>query len=549
MSWCGCICDVADDVVDFVEDTVEDAVDWVEDAVEDAIESVGDFFEDVGEWVSETIEDIGEFISEVATKVWDWITETADSIWEWIKKTAGDVWEWTTGALEDAWDWVKETASDAWDWIKDTAESVWNTIVHVAEKIGEFIEEKVIPFLEDVLWALVHLDEFILSGILGFLCLILEQDEREYDIIEGMYSLDEDLLSRRKVAFQPITGKYAIFSDLHLFVAGDQLDKFRQLGNHELYQAVLLFYHLAGYTLIENGDIEDLWMREENLSDAILEDTFDILGFPFGDAIEEDYEDHRIRSQAVKIFENNADVYQVIRNLFYDNQRFLRIIGNHDDIWHHSDYLEGLQVIYPGIEVHDYVFLGSYTDSQNHGGNSPQIIIAHGHQLDAWNTYACREAGAGMTESASGYPSAATSVTKRSKWENKLNGQGFDNELSESIFSIDEVEFYDYIMDDFSNQPYIPKFILGHTHRALKDPLLPGYSYHPTLEWTGIGRFGEYINDGTAGRWEQFIWCVTVDNWKINLCGWTWGDNGRPLMIKFEGAHSDYLEAVSFTSV
>jgi hypothetical protein len=339
------------------------------------------------------------------------------------------------------------------------------------------------------------------------------------------------------------------FRNLHLFVGGDPLDRFKQIGNDQLYQVMLLSYYSAGYSLIENGDIEDLWMREQSLSAEIYEDLLGSLGFPVGDYLEDEYEDNRVRSQAFKIFDNNAEVYNVIRNLFHNNSRFIRVAGNHDDYWRSEEYLPGLQMVYPGIKVFDYVFIGNYEDGlHNHNNNSPYYIIAHGHQMDAWNTYACRTAGAYITESASGIPSLAAEVTERSEWENKLLGAGFENELSESLASIDEVEFYQNITDDFSDQPYTPHFIIGHTHHGLKDPLLPGWDYNPSLRWTGEGRFSSYTNDGTAGRWEEFIWCASVDQGRVGLHGWTWDTNGNPIVYNFDGTGSNNLQAVSVSN-
>ena len=164
------------------------------------------------------------------------------------------------------------------------------------DAIAEFVEEEVVPFLIDVLWVLTHLDDLIIAGVLGLACLITGQDEKEYDVLEGIFLLDERALADRKVAFLPEQGKYAIFSDLHMFVAGDPLDQFRQIGNHELYKAVLAMYSVAGYTLVENGDVEDLWMRQTTVSGALLDEAAEAIGWPFGDLMEEEYEKYRISS-------------------------------------------------------------------------------------------------------------------------------------------------------------------------------------------------------------------------------------------------------------
>jgi hypothetical protein len=240
----------------------------------------------------------------------------------------------------------------------------------------------------------------------------------------------------------------------------------------------------------------------------------------------------------VKIFDNNQDVYQTIRALFHDKQRFVRLSGNHDDAWRSEDFLPGLQLMYPGLQVADYALIGDYAAAPLAYGSTPRVIVAHGHQLDAWNNSVCRAAGAAITESVSGIPSLAASVTERSEWEKNLAGLGFPNELSEDIASIDELEFYETIENDFSNYPYVPQFILGHTHRALEDPLIPGWMYRD--EWN----FTEYTNDGTAGRWEQFIWCATVENGAVALHGWTWGSDGKPFGYQFKGGYADFLRPV-----
>jgi len=538
MSWCGVFCDTADDAIDFVAEGAEDGIDDVTSALVAGIEVIGGFIDDATEWVEETGKSIGEFVANTAEAVWDWVTETGSSVWEWVKRKAGDVWEWTTGLLEDAWEWVRETANDAWDRLSNAAASVWGFLEMSAEAIGEFVEERVVPFLLDALWVLTHVDDFLVAGIFGIACLLSGQDEKEYNVIEGLFRLDEEVLSRRKVAFLPSKANYVLFSDHHMFLAGDPLDRFRQLGNHELYSFLLASYGSAGYTLIENGDVEDLWMREVTLGGALFDEATDILGWPFGVMLEEDYEDNRIRSQAVRIFANNADIYQIIRNLFHDTGHYVRLVGNHDDYWRDGNYLPALQMIYPGLEVQDYVFMGNYgNDRRAHDGNSPELIIAHGHQWDAWNNAICRAAGEALTEVASGIPSLAASFKERAEWEEKLSSSGFDNELSDSWTGVDEVEFYETIEKSFSNHPYVPDFILGHTHHALKDPQIPGWMYRH--EWN----FAEYTNSGTTGRWEQFIWGVTIEEGSIALRGWTWGADGGLRMFTFGEAGAGRLQA------
>lgn len=540
MSWCGCFCGVASDLEEWVEDQVDAAIDIVVDTAEDAVGAVADFLEETWERVEEGVADLGEIVSDVAEAVWDWITETGISIWEWIKETAGDVWEWTTGAMEDAWDWARDTATDYWDRITTIADTLWDVLVTSIEAIKDFVVEDYLPFLADVLWLLVHIDDILVGGIISLGCLIFgNQDEREYDLIEGLFLLDPDALEDRKVAFLSDQNRYVIFSDSHLFIAGDPHDYFRQMGNHILYQIALESYFQTGYTLIENGDIEDLWLREVTLGSVFLNEATDVLGSPFGDFINNEFENNRIRTQAVKIFNDNQDVYQNIRR-YYDNGRYIRTLGNHDDAWASEEHLPGLQFVYPDIQVFDYILIGNYANQPLEYGNSPKAIIAHGHQMEVWNTKICRIAAGMWTETFSfNYQERLTGrATTRSDWEPKFNGPGFANKLSESLSSFDEVEFYEMVENDFFYYPFIPKFILGHSHSPRENAEIPGWMSRD--EWN----FSEYINGGSIGRWEQFIWCATFENGDAKLFGWTYDQNGVPRCYQFKGGYANYLQRI-----
>ena len=538
MSWCGCVCDTIEDAADWVEDQAGDAIDAVTDAVSDAAEAVAGAVSDAADWVADAATDAAEAAAAAAGEAWDWASATADEVCAWIADTAGDVWDWAGEAASDALDWVSETASDAWDWMNDAASTVMDALASTWDAVSGFVMEEVLPFLADALWILTHVDDIIFAGLSGLWCLITGQDEREYDFIEGLYLLDPTVLASRKVAFLPQDRGYVVFSDHHMFVAGDELDRFRQIGNNALYVAVLGTYAGKDYTLVENGDVEDLWMKERTISGSLFDVVTDALGWPFGDMLADEYEHTRIRSQALGIFANNIDVYGMIRECFQDQGRYVRLLGNHDDAWGDADYLPGLQSMYPGLEVYDYGLVGDYGSGEPAYGNSPKAIVAHGHQFDAWNNSACRSAGAAVTETVSGIPALAAGVTTKADWEAALAGLGFQNELGDSAFTIDEVEFNETYEKDFRQYPIPPQFVLGHTHSPLKDPQIPGWMYKD--RWN----FKEYTNEGTAGRWEQFIWCAEIIGGAVRLYGWTWGPEGKPSKREFVGGFADYLQPV-----
>jgi hypothetical protein len=529
MSWCGDYCEIADEIVDVVVGPAEEACEDLANAVNEGLATLGEYAKYVGTTVEEGFEDIETVIVEAARWTWDYISNTGVALWEWVKAVATDIWEVTASSLEAAWDWLRESAYDIWDFVSNVAESVWCAVVAIAEKVWAVVEDDLVPLLIRELWILTHVQDFVLGFLGGLVCIIMGGKETGYTVIEGLYNLDEDLLKERMVGFFPKTTKYVVFSDHHLFTSGSSIDKFREMGNHELYIAALAAYYEAGFTLVENGDVEDLWFRDVTIQETVQDEITDIL-WPFASSLEDDYEDARIRSQAIKIFENNADVYQTIRNAFHNSGRFIRIAGNHDQAWRESKYLRGLQVVYPGIEVFDYAFIGEYgSDIHSHSGQTPHFIITHGHELNIWNRPGCAYAGSQMTEAASGETWYSVSYIPRAQWMRELRGVGFDNTPSD-----DEDDFYDRYRKDFSDKWPPPYFILGHSHDARHQPMAKDFELIPSSLASDY-RFLGYSNCGTAGRWESFVWCVAIVQNDVLLQGWTWGDDGKPVMYTFSG--------------
>jgi hypothetical protein len=68
----------------------------------------------------------------------------------------------------------------------------------------------------------------------------------------------------------------------------------------------------------------------------------------------------------------------------------------------------------------------------------------------------------------------------------------------------------------------IPKLVLGHTHEPRQNAVFP----HDPLEqehWeesdTGAGAF--YLNSGSAGRYQNLIWCVEIVGDNDRICSWS----------------------------
>jgi hypothetical protein len=227
-------------------------------------------------------------------------------------------------------------------------------------------------------------------------------------------------------------------------------------------------------------------------------------------------------------------VYGVIREVFHKSGRLLRTIGNHDEPLRKESVLEGLQTIYDGVDIHDYIFITPTSPPR-----TPLVVVTHGHQFDAWNNKSCGSmAGEVITEVVSGLgtiwgPSSwaagkAADLTPRATWMRKLTGQGFPNELEDltvdtffgSAQSVDEVELYELMNEAFPRgrggpDPY-PFLILGHTHEPRHSPARPGG-----------GSYDKYTNSGTAGRYEGLLWSVEIIDAEPELHIWYHADNGE----------------------
>lgn len=169
----------------------------------------------------------------------------------------------------------------------------------------------------------------------------------------------------------PANDRCVILSDIHMTDAANR-QNFFEWTNKQLYLDVLRsFYAPKGYTLIENGDVEELLIFEP-----------DPVGMP--DFAKDDWpviladRDRRMKDQFLRILTDHADYYQLINDLFIRRGAFFRTIGNHDTVMATSAYVDDIKRVL-GIDfprASDAVLLtsdGGVTD-----------LICHGHQFDAY---------------------------------------------------------------------------------------------------------------------------------------------------------------------
>ena len=504
---------------DLAEDLVRDAI----DTVETTLDRVADLAEDVGDALAGAIASAGKWIAGVAIAAADWIADAASDTWHWIRSTAENAWD----ALQDIGDWVERVAEKAWKIVNDVVEWI----------------EKVV---KTAIWVIMNLDDILYALLAGFVCLLFGRDEQSYPILRFLCSYGKAEDTAVKTCRSSAASKYVAFSDHHMFLQGSVLDQFRKLGNDQLYLKVLAEYGRRNFVLVENGDLEDLWMREASLGDLLLDRTLETIAGPFGEALEEVFEGSALKKQLGGIIANNIHVYSFIRELFFNNGRYVRLIGNHDDELRDRDLLRGVRTVYPGLVIYDYLLICPESAA---GWDDPKVVVTHGHQFDAWNAHACAAvAGEAITEVVSGLStiwgesSWAASTTSRSKWRSKMNGSGFDNELADltvttffgSSQSVDELELEDLMKESFptGRAPEQPHIVIGHTH----SPRFRAWDDHDKP-------FTKYTNSGTAGRFEQLLWCVEVVNGAPTLHAWFENSSGQLVDCHMVGNHAKLVRA------
>lgn len=181
----------------------------------------------------------------------------------------------------------------------------------------------------------------------------------------------------------PTRGRYVVFSDHHLTHGGNRQNFMASSGNLELYREVLEQYLDEGFTLVENGDVEDLVIFEP--TEAEMERRKEILDEGKGDAASwAALNSRRATKRLAQLREivedgDNADYYGLLAE-FNRAGRLVRVAGNHDYDLQKGDFLEVLRAKIPDLPAPaDYVFL---TDEDAATGANVRFAILHGHQFD-----------------------------------------------------------------------------------------------------------------------------------------------------------------------
>ena len=336
-------------------------------------------------------------------------------------------------------------------------------------------------------------------------------------------------------------GRYVITSDLHRTHAGHSDWPARQ-GSDRVYRAMLDHYADESWTLVENGDVEDLWLAGGSTYGVVYEMArLAAVGLPERQraaALTEVYEEHLQRVVA-----NNRPIYDRIAG-FVDRDAYVRIVGNHDDVWGRP-YGRRALADQLGQRVVDHLVL---TRPDN-----PVGLVTHGHQTDAWNAPGRDRIGKLFASWGSALhdlpfvgtepgipPPSATVALLGGRAPNQLLSMlpliGADLDAQ----SLDEVKLCRALRDTPVGRVWL---VLGHTHVPLKQPI--DASGPPNASPA------RYVNSG-AGILHRSVTAIEWDGSRLadrgepSLRLVAWHDDGdvvRRTELEPDGANPSVLHA------
>jgi len=411
----------------------------------------------------------------------DAVLDSFLDIVEWVFSIGG---EW----LEHLARWVAEKARSAVDWFK-------NKIILPILAVGKLFLVVALAMTNIVFLAIAY---FVLKSLVN-------EDETDYKNWPDTLDEFKNAFSSKLAILPNVddTHKYVVVSDVHKESQNDidgGIGHFHK--NKELFKAVLRHYaEDDSWTLITVGDAEEFWY----CNDLSAEQN------PL--------------SKVEPIIETNEDVFSIISENYYKYQtprRFIKIRGNHDDIWTNNTAVNKLRRNgFPNLKVYEYAVIPR---------NGRDILIMHGHQFDPYNCDANNFFGKfcsnfvgesldvlnevlvdlfGDDARIEGW--ALAPFYDRSEWTDMI--EEVENPEISSGIMFDEMLVIDQV------RRYDCSIILGHTHapKVMKDSEDPN-------------RF--YVNAGTSGWWEHCVWTVEITPEDITLIAWTLDEDNNLYMYR-----------------
>lgn len=361
----------------------------------------------------------------------------------------------------------------------------------------------------------------------------------------------------RLVKRLPAEGKYVVFSDHHMLFHGSRQNLFRTSGNAELYQQILRYYAAREFTLVENGDVEELVIYEPTVGEAKARAKCSWREL-------QQRRNERHADQLRRIMKDNGKVYRAVREGFQIHGRLVRLAGNHDLHMQRQSMLKILRRELPKVRVYDYLVL----ETKYRGQKQPKYLVTHGHQFDlATNPVYAAKLGETISEALSWafegpdrfwrWDDDVAAWTRKSGFRNRLVSakpeklqitENLWRYLLEDVFKynvaweyfesntaidalckevvtgnewfkfrhLDEFQLQNELSKIFKSVSGTPALILGHTHEVR----------HHALDKKNK-KYSRYLNCGSVGRFENLLWGIEIVNGTARIIGWRRKDGPR----------------------
>ncbi len=405
--------------------------------------------------------------------------------------------------------------------------------------------------------------------------------------MRNIRTVDNGRAHLRRYRVVPASEKVVIFSDIHLTNSQNRQNFFER-ANKSLYLDILKqYYSPRQFTLIENGDVEELLIFEPD-------DTMPDYQKATWRQIIADRERRKL-AQMRQIVDDHADYYTVLNEHFINRGAFYRTIGNHDYDLASNAYVREirtqLDIRFPLAS--DIVFIV--------GPEGRSYVVCHGHQFDAFcsakhaaytgesfsqggawafqgpdRTWTTEHDDADFlrpwlagTKTFSNMLVTAEPAEKSQvgaaigqqignlkdpdKWEallgknvaweyfkDKNPQRAYKNEVEKGerwykFRHMDEQKIVDWLTGNFGDNTV--KLVLGHSHEPRINAGRPASAGSPASVATN------YLNSAAAGRFENLIWGIEIVDGEATMISWhrelndagfyeivrsVWSDHGRP---------------------
>ena len=203
-----------------------------------------------------------------------------------------------------------------------------------------------------------------------------------HDPSQGAYEGSEH--GHRYVKRVPISGKYVVFSDHHVTDSGHRQSFFTRGSTHPrryeqpnvmLYGDVLARYRAEQYTLIENGDVEELVIFDPAQHPGEMERRVGITL----EELKRARRPVRLKQLEAILRDHALEPWLEQLEAFDAEGRLLRIAGNHDFDLQRSDFFDLFRQRFPNQKrVYDYVLVAD----GDQGEGTVRYAVLHGHQFD-----------------------------------------------------------------------------------------------------------------------------------------------------------------------